>query len=180
MSVNTQRFSMRWSRLTWVVTVGASIVVALAPIVILRAAIRVGPGDGALRVLLISAAFLPLAIFGILALFAPVAFEVNPDAVVVKRLGRDLVIPRRGIREIRRVEAGQIGFAWRLAGCGGFLGWFGLFYSRSLGEFWAYTGNREDLVLLTQTDGGKIVISPHPPDTFLKAVQETDGSRRVR
>ena len=75
---------------------------------------------------------------------------------------------------------GQIGFAWRLAGCGGFLGWFGLFYSRSLGEFWAYTGNREDLVLLTQTDGGKIVISPHPPDTFVKAVQETDGSRRVR
>jgi len=58
----------------------------------------------------------------------------------------------------------------RLFGSGGFLGWFGFFYNGSLGRFWAYAGNRDDLVLLTKTDGRKIVLSPHPPDAFLAAI----------
>jgi len=62
-------------------------------------------------------------------------------------------------------------------GSGGFLGWFGLFYSRGLGRFWAYAGNQEDLVLMTQTDGRKIVISPHPPEAFLEAFRETGQSQ---
>jgi len=127
--------------------------------VILRAARDAGPPSSALRVLLSAAAFLPLAIFGMLAFFAPLAFEVNSDAVVVKRLGKDVVVPFERIRGIRRVEPGEVRRTWRLCGCGGFLGWFGLFYSRKLGRFWAYAGNQKDLVLLTQTDGTKIVIT---------------------
>jgi len=130
--------------------------------------------------LVTAAAFMPLIIFGVLAFFAPRAFEVNSDAVVVKRLGKDVVVPLESIREIRRVESGEARFMWRLCGCGGFLGWFGLFYSRALGEFWAYAGNQEDLVLLTQTDGTKIVISPYPRDAFLEAIWETEAGRRLR
>jgi hypothetical protein len=96
--------------------------------------------------LLIVAAFLPAGIFGMLTLFAPLAYV-------------------------------EIGSALRLFGCGGYLGWFGLFYSRSMGQFWAYAGNQEDLALLTQTDGTKIVISPCPPEAFLKAVQGTVQAR---
>ena len=46
--------------------------------------------------------------------FAPLRFEVPPAAVVVKRLRRDVVIARGEIRKIRRLEAGQTGFTWRL------------------------------------------------------------------
>jgi hypothetical protein len=164
---------VRWSRVTWIVTVGVSIIVALIPVLILRTAVHAPPGNSVLRVVLIVAGFVPVVILGIVALFAPLAVEVSSEAVVVKRLVRDVVIPLADVREIRRLESGQAGFMWRLCGCGGFLGWFGLFYSRGLGEFWAYAGNRADLVLLTRIDGTKIVVSADPPDAFVEVVQKS-------
>jgi hypothetical protein len=139
----------------------------------LWAAMHAVPGVVSLRTVMIVLAFAPLAVFGVLILFAPLRFEVTPEAVVVKRLRRDVVIPRGEIREIRRLEAGRTGFTWRLCGSGGFFGWFGLFYNRGLGDFWAYAGNQDDLVVLTLADGTRIVMSPSPPDAFVNAVRET-------
>jgi hypothetical protein len=171
MDLGEQRFRIRWSWLTWVVTIGVSLVVIVVAVVLLRAAMHSGSAGGPGRVMLAVAAFVPVVIFGIVALFAPLAIDLRPDVLVVRRLVRDVVIPLGQIREIRRMEPRDARFVWRLCGSGGFLGFFGLFYSRALGDFWAYAGNREDLVLLMQTDGTKIVISPYPPDAFVETVQ---------
>jgi len=177
MDSGTQRFGVRWSRLVWVVTIAVTALVVIVTAVILRAAIHARAGDSAVWLLLVVEAFLPIIILVALALFAPRAYEVNPDAIVVKRLGPDVVVPRDEIQEVQRLEGVKIGFTLRLFGCGGFLGWFGLFYSRGLGEFWAYAGNQKDLVLLTRTDGRKIVLSPSPPEAFIAAAQETGESQ---
>jgi len=170
MHPSTQRFRLRWSRLTWILTIAVIIIVAVVTIVILRPAVRVGPRGNSPRGLLILEAAIPAVIFWIVAWFAPLGYEVKPNAVVIRRLAWNVAIPLETICEVRRIESREIGCAVRLFASGGFLGWFGLFYSRKLGRFWAYAGNQKDLVLLTQTDGTKIVISPYPPEAFLEAV----------
>lgn len=155
MTGDVRRFRVRWSTLTWVVTVGVGLIGVVVTVLLLRAAMHVAPMDGVVRVVLIVAACMPPVIFGALSLFSPQAVEVNSDAVVVRRLARDVVIPLAQIREIRRLESREAGFTWRLFGSGGFLGRFGLFYSHRLGEFWAYAGNRGDLVLLMRPTAGR-------------------------
>ena len=174
MGPDGQRFGMRWSRLTWVVTVAMIVLVVAVAVVILWKAIHVGPDAGGIRVLLVLLGFLPAICLAILASFAPRAYEVDPDAIVVKRIVGNVVIRRANVREIRRIESREVGSALRLFACGGFFGWFGLFYSHQIGRFWAYTGNQADMVLITQADGTKIVISPYPPDAFLEAIRETE------
>jgi hypothetical protein len=80
-----------------------------------------------------------------------------------------VLIERTQIREIRRIDSPEIGFVWRVFGSGGFFGWFGWFRSRSLGRFTAYATNRRDLILITKTDGSKLILSPYPRDAFLKS-----------
>jgi hypothetical protein len=175
MDQGRQTFAIRWSRLTWVVTVGASVGFAVVSIALVWAAMHAVPGVVSLRTVMIVLALAPLGVVGVVILFAPMGFEVTGDAVVVKRLGRDVTISRGDIREVRRLDVRQTGFTWRLCGSGGFFGWFGLFHNRGLGDFWAYAGNQDDLVLLTLADGTKVVLSPSMPDAFLEAMQEAQG-----
>jgi len=171
MALTQQRFALRWSSSAWAISVGVSAIALCVPIVVLLATNDASRASGALGVLLVAAAFSPVAVLAVLVFFAPLAFEVRPDAVVVKRVGRDVSIPRGEIHEVRRIEPGEARLVWRLCGSGGFLGFFGLFYSSRSGKFWVYAGNRQDLVLLALADGTKIVISPYRPDEFIKAVQ---------
>jgi len=177
MSASSLRFEARWSRLVWCVTISVLVLVVLAELLFVRAAYtssrgQAGQSIGVLGVLL------SVGIFAGIARSAPWDYMVRPDAIVVGRLGAPLVISYEGIREVRRTDAREIGFAWRVFGSGGFLGWFGLFRSRRLGQFRAYATNRRDLVLITKTNGAKIVISPHPTDRFLDAVQRNMNEPR--
>ncbi|MBM4024608.1 MAG: hypothetical protein FJ280_04275 [Planctomycetes bacterium] len=167
MSEGSVRFAARWSRFVWGTTVGVLALIVVAQVLLIRAASE----DQAARMLALVAALVSVSIFGMVGWFAPRGYLVGPDGIVVRRLGPPLVIPHRRIREVRPTDSGEIGFAWRVFGSGGFLGWFGRFRSRGLGEFRAYATNRQDLVLITKTNGRKIVISPHPLDAFLTAVQ---------
>ena len=171
MQGDTLRFAIRRSVLVWITSVGVITGVAVATAVLVRAVVRRPPEDVAVRALLILAACLPGAVLGVVALFAPRGYGVRADGIVISRLARDLVIRRDQVREVRRISAGEIGFAWRTLGSGGFLGWFGWFHSRALGGFLAYAGNRDDLVLIVRRDGEKIVISPDRPDAFVEAVR---------
>jgi hypothetical protein len=170
MSVNSLRFEARWSRLVWSVTVGVLVLVAIAELLLVRAAFALSRDQPAHSVAVLGV-LLSVGIFAGIARFAPWAYLVRPDAIVVGRLGSPLVISYQGIREVRRVDSREIGFAWRVFGSGGFLGWFGLFRSRRFGEFQAWATNHRDLVLVTRTNGAKMVISPHRPDAFLEAVR---------
>ena len=170
MSVSSLRFKARWSRLVWCVTLGVLLLVVAAEVLLVGAVLsfsRGQPGHAAAVVSML----LSVSVFAGIARFAPWDYMVQRDAIVVGRLGPPLMIPYEGIREVRRTHRKEIGFAWRVFGSAGFLGWFGLFRSRRLGQFRACATNQRDLVLITRTNGAKIVISPHLPDAFLEAVR---------
>lgn len=171
MSVSSLRFDARWSRLVWTVTVGVLVLVVAAEALLVRAACGFSKGQPGQSVAVLGV-LLSVGTFAGIARFAPWGYMVRPDAIVVGRLGSPLVISYQRIREVRRTDSREIGFAWRVFGSAGFLGWFGLFRSRRLGEFRACATNQQDLVLITKTNGAKIVISPHLPDIFLEAVRK--------
>ena len=170
MSVGSLRFEARWSGLVWSVTFAVLLLVVAAEGLLIRAAFTFSRGDPGHAAAVVGV-LLSVGIFAGIARFAPWDYMVRRDAIVVGRLGPPLMIPYEGIREVRRTHRKEIGFAWRVFGSAGFLGWFGLFRSRSLGEFRACATNQRDLVLITRTNGARIVISPHLPEAFLEAVR---------
>ncbi|MCU0916816.1 MAG: PH domain-containing protein [Planctomycetes bacterium] len=169
MSSHSARFSARWSGLVWLITVVVLAVVLAAEAILLTQAIRGSAEDTSGRVLYFLLMLVPLGIFGKTASLAPRYYTVGPEGVTVRRFGSDVLIERTQIREIRRIDSPEIGFVWRVFGSGGFFGWFGWFRSRSLGRFTAYATNRRDLILITKTDGSKLILSPYPRDAFLKS-----------
>lgn len=171
MSISPLRFEARWSRLVWSVTVGVLVLVVAAEVLLVRAAFAFSQGQPGHSAAVLGV-LLSIGVFAAIARFAPWDYMVRPDAIVVGRLGPPVVISYEGIREVRRTHRQEIGFAWRVFGSAGFLGWFGLFRSRRLGEFHACATNQRDLVLITKTNGAKMVISPHRPDAFLEAVRK--------
>jgi hypothetical protein len=178
MSGTTQRFAIRWSLSTWVLTIGAVAVVCIGLTALAGTAIHVPPHGTILRALLALEGFVLIAILAVVAALAPLGYSVSEDSIVVRRLAHNVVIPRASIRDVRRLARRDVGFAWRLFGSGGLLGFFGYFSSAKLGRFLAYAADTASLVLITQTDGRKILISPYPPEEFLRLLQRSP-SREV-
>jgi hypothetical protein len=173
MLADTQEFKARWSPAVWIITAAVLGLIVGVEVLLVRLAYATS-GDKVTQTLLIVAMLLPVGIFGIVALLAPWSYTVRSDAIVVNRLGPAVVLRFEQIRETQRIDSAEIGFAWRAFGSGGFLGWFGWFYSRDIGAFLAYATNRRDLVLVTRNDATKVVISPYPPDAFLLAAQSNE------
>jgi hypothetical protein len=174
MALDEHEFAARWSSFVWAITVGGIGAAVLAGAAVISVAVHEAQSGAAVRLALVAAALGPAVVVGIVGLFAPRAYVLTRDAIVIQRWGRAVVILRDRVREVRRIRSDEVGLAWRLFGSGGLFGSFGLFYSRSLGKFWVYVTNQEDLVLVTQVDGTKIVISPYPAHGFLDAVRKTE------
>ncbi len=170
MPADSLRFPAHWSRAVAITTVAVTIIIVIVDVTLLWVTHTTLAGRP-IRVLPIAGALVIAGVFVVILLLAPRSYVVGTDGIVVNRLGPSLVIAYECIQELRRIDSGEIGFAWRIFGSGGFLGWFGWFYSQSLGRFSVYATNQRDLVLITKTDGTKIVISPYPPDAFLEAVR---------
>jgi hypothetical protein len=170
MSADAQQFAARWSPAVWIVTTTVLGVIIGVEAMLVRLAYAPA-GDNVTKALLIVALLVPVGIVGIVALLAPWSYTIRSEAIVVNRLGPAVVLRFEQIRAIQRIDSAEIGFAWRAFGSGGFLGWFGWFYSRRVGAFLAYATNRRDLVLVTMNDGAKVIISPYPADAFLLAAQ---------
>lgn len=162
------RFAARWSRLVWIVTLAVTVVVVLITGGMIWTAVAAPRG---VQWLLIASAVVVLSALCITVLFAPLAYGVLDTGILIHRAAGLVVIRYEQISEIRRIQSREIGSSVRVFGSGGFFGWFGRFYGRRIGWFRAYCSSQADLVLITRTDGGKIVISPYPADAFLDAVR---------
>lgn len=180
MAQGMQCFAARWSPSVWTITVLVIVVVICVTAGLLWAAAHAADAGAATRMLLTAAALVPPVILCVTIFFAPLGYTVHAGLILVNRMGRPVVIACRESAEIRRMNAAEIGFAVRIVGSGGFFGWFGRFYSRRLGRFRAYITNRNAFVLVTQTDGTKIVLSPSPADVFVETVKKArDTAVRV-
>ena len=157
------RFRARWSVTVWVMTL---LILALAAYLLILGFSSM-PGDDFQRLM----GLIFAGILGIAVLFAPRAFYVTKDSVIVKRSGTDLVIKIQDIDQIRRIRLREFGFSIRTFGVGGFFGYYGKFYSRQIGSHNAYATNCKSLVLIQCTNGKKYVLSPEHADKFVEMVK---------
>lgn len=116
---------------------------------------------------------LPLLLLGVaLACWAlaPRGFALEGNELRVERPLRPVSIPLASIRSVHLLGPGALRGSLRLGGTGGLFGNTGLYWSRSLGSYRMYATSARRLVLL-DTAGGRLVLSPDPPDRFAEAVR---------
>ena len=104
------------------------------------------------------------AILGSLYLWAPRAYTVTDNKIVVKRLLGDFQITVAQKPERWR-------WTWwgiRLFGSGGLYGYYGYFSFKGLGRVCMHATNRNNLVLVKDEKGRRFLLSPSEPDKFIQ------------
>lgn len=96
--------------------------------------------------------------------YAPQRLEVGESQIVVLRRYKSIVITREEIKSVERLPANAMRGAIRTAGVGGLFGYYGSYYSRSIGSFKLYATSFDNLFLVRKWDGKSIVISCAEPD----------------
>lgn len=111
------------------------------------------------------------AIFLASFLFAPRCYVVVNNSLIIKRYLGHVAVPLSEIASVRALDAGEIRFAIRTFGVGGFFGYYGRFWCRSIGSFRAYITDRSNCVVIQTRHGHKIVISPENRLEFLELIK---------
>ncbi len=101
-------------------------------------------------------------------LLAPRYYMIVDKSLVIKRYLGHITIPLSDFASIRALDAGEMRFAIRTFGVGGFFGYYGRFWCRSMGSFRAYITDRSNCVVIQTRQGRKIVISPENRQEFLE------------
>ena len=104
------------------------------------------------------------AILGSLYLWAPRAYTVTDNKIIVKRLIGDFQITAAQKPERWR-------WTWwgiRLFGSGGLYGYYGFFSFRDLGRVCMHATNRNNLVLVKDKKGRRFLLSPSEPGKFIQ------------
>jgi hypothetical protein len=179
MSASVQRFAASWSAATWLITLLVIVVAIVAMGAVLKQVEHISPGGGWERALLTLAALLLPVILMVTVIFAPLGYTVDNAGIMVNRMGRNICVPYAEIADIRLVDRRDVSFAIRVCGCGGFFGFYGRFWSKRLGKFHAYVTDTRQLVLITCTDGRKILLSPFPADVFTELVRSMRSQSEV-
>ena len=96
--------------------------------------------------------------------YAPQRLEIGEDKIVVLRRYKSVEINREEIKSVERLPANAMRGAIRTAGVGGLFGYYGSYYSRSIGKFTLYATSFDNLFLVRKWDGKSIVISCAEPD----------------
>jgi len=164
-------FGAPWSASVWAITVACCVVVLPIAVVAVGMICARARANGATEAWLFLVAGIPTTVVVLCVLLAPLRYKVTASAVLVKRLGPDVLIPVENIHEVRQVEKRDLGIGIRIFGSGGFLGGFGIFLSSRLGILYGYVTDASRLVLIECVDGRKYLLSPETPHEFVETVQ---------
>lgn len=93
-------------------------------------------------------------------LYAPQAYLVESDKIKIIRPIGIVDIKFNNISNIRLVDKSEIKNLIRTFGVGGLFGYYGYYYSSSLGKLILYITQRKNLLLIEQKVGRKILLSP--------------------
>ncbi|WP_264557879.1 PH domain-containing protein [Flavobacterium sp. N1718] len=108
-----------------------------------------------------------LVVYGIVYAYRPTAYEITAHGLLIHRPAGVVKIASSRIRQVQPLEKAQVRFALRTFGVGGLFGYFGSFYTKSLGSMTWYL-TRLDALVLIETDREKLVLSPNDRDAFLQ------------
>ena len=102
---------------------------------------------------------------------APQRLEIGESQIVVLRRYQSVVISRDEIKSVEQLPANAMRGAIRMGGVGGLFGYFGKFYSRSIGSFSLYATGSENLFLIRKWNGKNVVIACAEPDKMKQFIE---------
>lgn len=108
-------------------------------------------------------------------ILSPTSVKLTDKALVINRVVGGKRIPYTDIERVDRVAKPDL--TWRLMASGGFMGYWGLFRSRTLGRFNAYIGKPSQSILLMLRDAEPVLFSCENPDEMLVALCDHMASR---
>lgn len=101
-----------------------------------------------------------VAIFGITWFFAPRAYHLTSNELIIDRPWKPVKISLNQIQQVSQPDMSEFAYMLRLFGSGGFLGYFGLFWAAKTGRMWWYATKRTNLIMITLPDSNPIMLSP--------------------
>lgn len=114
--------------------------------------------------------FVSVAIIALAYAYSPRAFEISNGALRVKRLIGEVAFPLTNFRFVRDATPADFRGCLRLKGSGGLFGYYGWFWSKTLGKSRWYVTDRSRAIVMT--DGScNILVSPKDRDKFLAAIE---------
>lgn len=96
--------------------------------------------------------------------YAPQRLEIGEDKIVVLRRYNSVTIRRDEVKSVERLPDNAMRWAMRTGGVGGLFGYYGSYYSRTIGSFTLYATSFRNLYLIRKWDGKSVVISCSEPD----------------
>lgn len=102
--------------------------------------------------------------------FSPRSYSIDRDSILVHRLAGNVRIPLDGVRQARMATPEDFAGRIRLIGSGGMCGYYGIFWTASLGKSTWYRAHRKNAVVVV-TDSGTTLYSPDDPEAFLALVR---------
>jgi len=119
--------------------------------------------------LLFTAALITLfgSVLLVIFLWAPRGYELYDNLVVVRR-------PIGAAKIAIAQAASRWNWTWwglRLFGSGGIYGYYGIFMFKGIGTVRMHATNRHKLVLVTDVNGRKHLLSPDDPERFIQQTQ---------
>ncbi|HTQ52911.1 MAG TPA: PH domain-containing protein [Bryobacteraceae bacterium] len=117
-----------------------------------------------LRVIFVEA-IVPVLILAVYA-YSPRGYATDSTSLIIKRLIGNIRVPLAGIREARAGTPADFTGCVRLAGSGGFFGYYGLFRTSKLGKASWYLTDRSHTAIV-RTEAKTYVLSPDDREGFL-------------
>lgn len=159
----SKRYPAQWSGLVWAMT-GLIFAMFLVPLILAIILAHWIP---------LIFAFL-LGIFIVVAfLFAPRSYTMTESAVIINRPVLKLRIPFGSIVQMRQIDKKDLGSVIRVAGMGGIFGFWGRFQSSTIGPFKCYMTDNNKMVLLGNSTGENIILSPSNPNDFIETAMQS-------
>ena len=152
-----------WSKSVWVITFSFFILwVGISAFMLYEIFTQADNTESLIGLILFNIIMLPtmLACEGL----APQRLEIGESQIVILRRYKSVVINREEIKSVEKLPANAMHGAIRTGGVGGLFGFFGKFYSRSIGSFSLYATGSENLFLIRKWNGKSIVIACAEPD----------------
>lgn len=114
-------------------------------------------------------AVLPLALIPGCALFTVRGYVVTPEAILVRRLLWNTVLPQADLVSAT-VDPDAFRWSLRTFGNGGFYSFTGFYWNKRLRSFRAYVTDPRRCVVL-RFKNHTVVVSPDDPESFSRALQ---------
>lgn len=146
-------------------------IISVCVVALLVAGSLLAMRSGAVAVIVV---LVSVAVIALTYAYSPRGFEISDGAFRVKRLIGDVVFPLATLRFVRDATPADFRGCVRLWGSGGLFGYYGLYWTKALGQSRWYVTDRSKALVVT--DGSKnILISPENRDGLLAAIQCADA-----